>query len=613
MAAAVCGVWALAIREYNMRLDRFQRELANVDAGTTALVKTSINHVEMLRREAEVWLAMPSAPESAQRLFSALKPVDGLEAYALERSQDGQHSEQVADLTGAGALPTAASDVGREIQAALALNPLFQMTHEQLPDSAWIYYVSKNRFSELYPWAPSHELRWSDAVFGYDFYKLGTPEQNPSHGVFWTDVYFDTEGKGLMATVGEPVYDSLGQFRGTVDLDLTLGSMSRFLAVIQSSYGRVLLVNDRNQVIADSKSHGAPPTALTALTDLLPDSTSLRDAALANRDFPGTFERHGAWLMQTQPIDGTRWRLLLIIDHDVLLLKVLQSIWIGIAGLVVLGIALLAFEQRRRTAGALAENVVALEDTTVSLAHARDEAVQADRTKSMLLANVSHELRTPLNAIIGFSDVMRQQVYGPLGNTRYAEYAGHIQRSGEMLLVLINDLLDATRLEAGRYELQESDCALPSLIGEAVDLMRLQAEQSGITLETQIDAEMPSVFADERALRQITLNLLSNAVKFTPRDGLVTISCRLNLKGQPTLVVTDTGRGISAEEIQKLFRPFARASECKRSLTPGTGLGLAIVKSLVDLHQGTIVMESRVDIGTTVTVTLQAERIKVAA
>jgi signal transduction histidine kinase len=249
---------------------------------------------------------------------------------------------------------------------------------------------------------------------------------------------------------------------------------------------------------------------------------------------------------------------------------------------------------------------------TVTLANARDEAQQANRTKSMLLANVSHELRTPLNAINGFSDLMRHELHGPLGDPRYAEYAADINRSGEMLLSLINDLLDITKLESGRHELAVSNCDLAGLADDALGLVKMQAEKSGVTLRPHIDAAMPPISADERALRQIILNLLSNAVKFTPAGGSVKIFCALDAKGQPTLIVEDTGRGIPQEEMKDLFRPFARAAEAKRASTPGTGLGLAIAKSLVELHQGTIAMESKVGVGTTVTVTLPADRILAA-
>jgi signal transduction histidine kinase len=609
LAAAICGLWALGAREYQVRLDRFRHELNDVGDSMTMLVANSIDHVDMLRRQAEAMLADPSAPASARRLFAALAPSDGYPGYTLDNVPVGTSADEFANLTGSGALPPENSGAGHEVQMALALNPLFGATQAQVPDAAWVYYTSKNHFMALYPWAPSHDFHWSEALFTYDFYKLGTPERDPSREAFWTDIYVDAAGKGLMATVGEPVYDRHDQFRGTVDLDLTLGTMTRFLAAGDFGRARVLLVNDKNHVVADSARHGASLGTLTDLATLLPHSAALRETALTNRDEPGEFAVHGGWLMQTEPIAGAPWRMLMIVDRGALLMDVLRSIWIGFVGLLLLAAALVAFEQRRRAAGALTENVAALQSMTVTLANARDEAQQANRTKSMLLANVSHELRTPLNAINGFSDLMRHELHGPLGDPRYVEYAGDIHRSGELLLSLINDLLDVTKLESGRYELVESDCNLADLVEEALGLVKMQAEKGGVTLQTRIDAGMPLLTADERALRQITLNLLSNAVKFTPAGGAVTITGAVNSKGQPTIVVKDTGRGIPAEEIKDLFRPFARAAETKRASTPGTGLGLAIVKSLVELHQGTIVMQSKVGVGTKVTVTFPVERI----
>jgi signal transduction histidine kinase len=297
-----------------------------------------------------------------------------------------------------------------------------------------------------------------------------------------------------------------------------------------------------------------------------------------------------------------------IVDRVALTLEVARSIWIGFLGLAVLAVALLAVEQRRRAAGALAENVAQLKGVTMNLAAARDEAQQANNAKSMLLANVSHELRTPLNAIIGFSDMMRHRVYGPLGDPKYEGYADDIQNSGRLLLDLINDLLDATRLEAGHHELVETECDLAVILREAAALVKVQAERAEIVLKVKINGILPPVLADQRALRQIVLNLVSNALKFTPAKGSVRLSCAMT-DNRPVITIEDTGRGIAPDEIKDLFRPFARTTEAKQASTPGTGLGLAIVKSLVELHQGTIAMDSRLGFGTTVTVKLPQARV----
>lgn len=607
MAAAGGGLWALGERGYEARLDHLQRELGDLAESVKGLVTASTDHVELVGRQAEALLEEPAASFAARRSFAALAPSEFFSGYALDHLPAGSGLNDSVNLTGAGEVPPIQSGAGREMLMALSLGPLLQATHAQIPEAAWIYYTSGNHFMVIAPRVPSRDFHWEEALLTYPFYRDGTPAQNPDRSLFWTDIYVDAAGKGLMATIGKPVYDKSGRFRGTINLDLTLATIGGFMARLDFGHGRTLLVNAQNHVIADSA--GLAKETLADLVDALPKATHLDVAELSPHDHPDTLHRHGDWIIYVNPVGGAPWRLLMLVDRHALILEVLRSLWIGFVGLALLGVALFAVEQRRRSGVALAENVATLQRMTLTLATARDEAQQANSAKSMLLANVSHELRTPLNAIIGFSDLMRHQIYGPLGHPRYDEYAGDIQRSGQLLLSLINDLLDMTKLEAGRHELTESECDLAALTKEAVGLVKVQAERGGVALKTAIDENTPLVFADERAMRQVMLNLLSNAVKFTPSGGSVRITCARNADGDPAIVVKDTGRGIPHEEMQNLFQPFARTSEAKRASTPGTGLGLAIVKSLVELHQGAITLESRVGFGTTVTVILPAARI----
>jgi two-component system cell cycle sensor histidine kinase PleC len=607
MAAAGCGLWAIGEREYQARLDQLHHQLGDVAGDVSSLVAVSNDHVDLLARQAQALLEEPAAIFDARRAYAGLTPSQAFPGFALDQPPPGIREDQRVNITGAGTVPPIQTVAGREMLMALSLSPLLRATHSQIPDTAWIYYTSAKRFMVLAPWVPSRDFHWDDKLLTYDFYKLGTPAENPGGALYWTDLYVDAAGKGLMATLGKPVYDRSGEFRGTINLDLTLSTIGKYLAQTEFGYGRALLINAQSHVIGDSA--GLAKEKLVDLADVLPKSPALDAVELTAQDHPDGYHRHGDWVVYVTPVDGAPWRFLMLIDRDRLLFEVLRSLWIGFMGLALLGVALLALEQRRRAGVALAGNVAALQRMTLTLATARDEAQQANSAKSMLLANVSHELRTPLNAIIGFSDLMRHQIYGPLGHPRYDEYAGDIQRSGQLLLSLINDLLDVTKLEAGRYELTESECDLALLIDEAVALVKIQAERGGVSLGVTVDADMPLVFADARALRQVVLNLLSNAVKFTPQGGSVRIVCARNADGDPAIVVKDTGRGISHEDMKNLFQPFVRAADAKLADTPGTGLGLAIVKSLVELHQGAITLESRVGFGTTVTVILPAARI----
>ena len=238
-----------------------------------------------------------------------------------------------------------------------------------------------------------------------------------------------------------------------------------------------------------------------------------------------------------------------------------------------------------------------------ALIEARDAAMSASRAKSTFLANMSHELRTPLNAIIGFSELMTREIFGPLGNGRYQEYAKLIHDSGGHLLELINGVLDMSKIEAGKFELYEEIFELEDVISSSLRFVRLVAERGGVALESEIARETQQIFADRRAVKQILVNLLSNGIKFTPRGGEVRISTRLCEKGVE-IKVQDTGIGISKPDLERLGKPFEQAEGAMTRGKEGTGLGLALVKSLAAVHGGEAVLESALGSGTSVTVRL---------
>lgn len=252
----------------------------------------------------------------------------------------------------------------------------------------------------------------------------------------------------------------------------------------------------------------------------------------------------------------------------------------------------------------LAMNVL----TIAALANERHEAENARRVKSMFLAQTSHELRAPLNAIIGFSSLLEEQALGRQPNPDYRSYARHIQQSGEHLLALIGDLLEMSKIEAGQLELQIARMPLAEAFESAAAMVEPQALAKGLALSVAAPPEL-DVDVDPKAFRQILLNLLSNAVKFTPQDGRVTLSAELEADGGLAIRVADTGVGVPAEALDRLFAPFARAHRAAVDGVEGTGLGLCIAKGLVELHGGAIALESEPGRGTTVTVRLPAARV----
>lgn len=228
----------------------------------------------------------------------------------------------------------------------------------------------------------------------------------------------------------------------------------------------------------------------------------------------------------------------------------------------------------------------------------RRRAEDANLAKSRFLASMSHELRTPLNAILGFSEVMAKEVLGPMQNGTYREYAQDIHDSGRHLLDLINEILDLSRIEAGRYQLNEEPISLASVVEECCHLTELKARQKDIRIVEQFEPSLPKLYADERAVRQIALNLLSNAVKFTPTGGEIRVKVGWTAGGGQYFAVVDNGPGIPPDEMSVVLAAFGQGSIAIKSAEQGTGLGLPIVQGLVSLHDGEFVLNSKLRDGT---------------
>jgi PAS domain S-box-containing protein len=246
------------------------------------------------------------------------------------------------------------------------------------------------------------------------------------------------------------------------------------------------------------------------------------------------------------------------------------------------------------------------------LVESREAAERASKAKSTFLASMSHELRTPLNAILGFSEMISTQLYGPL-HAKYAEYATDIHRSGEHLLALINDILDMSKLEAGKLTLNESNVGVAALVQDCLLLVRHRAQQAGLTIIELVADDIPLVWADERALKQVILNFLSNAVKFTPRGGIVTIGAAFVAGIGIEIFVADTGIGMSEDGVRVATEPFGQIDSKITRENKGTGLGLPISIGLMQRHGGDISIASAPNKGTRLTARLPIGRVISAA
>ncbi len=254
-------------------------------------------------------------------------------------------------------------------------------------------------------------------------------------------------------------------------------------------------------------------------------------------------------------------------------------------------------------------DITKLKQTEEALRAAKEEAEATNHTKSKFLATMSHELRTPLNAIIGFSEIIKLKASKQDGASKFGEYATDIFDSGQHLLDLINDILDLSKIESGTDELEEQDLEIADIVGPVLTLVKERASRGNVALRTEYPDDLPALNADCRKLKQILANLLSNGIKFTPAGGSVTLRIRCRADGGYVFQIVDTGIGIALEDIPKALTPFEQIGGYLDRQNEGTGLGLALAKVLVELHGGSLDLQSEVGVGTTVTVRLPAERI----
>ena len=371
----------------------------------------------------------------------------------------------------------------------------------------------------------------------------------------------------------------------------------------------------------------AAEARLRAALDSIPEGFAIFDEqdrlTVANRPFAEMFTDHGdpmrivgqsyedvvrASMRAGEPAgegrDAESWVAERVRRHretggEPVLIKIGGGRWVSVAEQHVPGIGVVG----------ISTDVTRLVDTEAELRSARDQAEAANRAKSQFLANMSHELRTPLNAIIGFSEIIESQIFGPAGHPRYVEYARDIAASGRHLVALIGDVLDMSKIEAGRLELEESRADPIDVIEGAAALVKGEALTRGVRLSHDAtELAGLALWADVRALRQVLLNLLSNAIKFTPSGGRVDMRGRRAANGGVVIEVADTGVGIPAADLPHVTEPF-RQSPGTAAIYGGTGLGLSITKRLIEMHQGRLDIQSALGKGTTVRVWLPAGRI----
>jgi signal transduction histidine kinase len=398
-----------------------------------------------------------------------------------------------------------------------------------------------------------------------------------------------------------------GSFGGVVAATINTDYMQRFfstltvgdhgLIALQTLDGTLLM--QRPQVESDvGKNYGSS----VLFKGMLPWASS--------GVFPMQYESDGLWrIVGYQRVE----RLPLVVEVALAEDEALANwrhttIFQAIVVLFMLGVlGLMAIVLHRQLDARLAANRK-LRATVGELERARVAAEASSRVKSQFLANMSHELRTPLNAIIGFSEMIRDAIMGPVA-ARYREYAHDIHNCGRLLLGVISDVLDLSKVEVGRLELHDEQVDLAKVVGDCHRLISERVKTGRLELAIDLPPDLPMLLGDELRLKQIVLNLLSNAVKFTPAGGRVTLSAAVTPSGSLALAVSDTGIGMKAEEIPIALEPFRQIDSAHTRRYEGTGLGLPLARTLAELHGGTLSIESVPNRGTTVTVTLPPKRL----
>ncbi len=276
---------------------------------------------------------------------------------------------------------------------------------------------------------------------------------------------------------------------------------------------------------------------------------------------------------------------------------------------IILTMALMELSQKRRFMVSTIRDITERKNMIRNLKRAKEEADIANRAKSSFLANMSHELRTPLNAIIGFSELMKNRVFGPIGNPKYEEYMTDIHFSSRHLLDIINDVLDMSKIEAGKVELVESEVVISEVLASVMRIMGERARLASVELNFSVEDGLPHLRADQRLLRQILINLVSNAVKFSGPNKVVRIKSNIRGDRSMRIAIEDEGCGIPADKIKVVQEPFGQVNDPRNYRGQGTGLGLPLAKAMVELHGGKLTLESEENKGTKVYLDFPVERV----
>jgi signal transduction histidine kinase/ActR/RegA family two-component response regulator len=585
----ICVVLAMSCQlfafMYTLRIKDRETEILLRETRLTidSIAISHCDHLKILRAVAEGYLYTESSSFSdvKARLFDVIG-----KGWELKPSE-ADATTSLGRITGLGGVAELSPNVIKEIAMLESILCIFDATKANLPRSPFVYYFSKNNLISLYPRDMGEFAFFDKKYHKYELYTAALPENNKTHGLYWTKPYMDAGGNGLVVTVGIPLYYK-DEFMGGICLDMTFKDIAAYMKNPMFAKKHVSLVDNHNQVVSSTIPELVPTKDQPTLNQLLDDKESSINQLATEQYFWYNNNR-----IFVSPLSTAPWYVI----HKEPLSDLLVSLAVRTSPLVaVLFFCLILIKSLLRNRRLRVENQIA-----------KEKAEIANAAKSEFLANISHEIRTPMNAILGFTEIIKESER----DGKKVGYINIIQQSGQALLNLINDVLDLSKIEAGKTELQYKPASIRSLFQEMKTVFSQKIAEKGLDFIVSCDQSIPAtLFLDEPHLRQVIINLVSNAIKFT-QTGWIRVSAMATDyetpdDGKITLVieVVDSGIGISKEEHDKIFDAFEQIKSHESAKHEGTGLGLAISNRLIQMMGGSIAVKSGLEKGTSFTVTI---------